>query len=235
MRREKNTETSEATRARLRMLITLALFAAIAYVSTALIRIPVVNPGFTLSYDPKDIVIVIAGFIYGPIPAVGIVIVDAFLEMITFSETGFWGFLMNVIASISFTLPAVLIYKHKRTFKGAVFGLLSGVSLAVVMMLLWNLIVTPIYTGAPRSVVAGMLPTVFLPFNLLKCSINALFAIILYKPISKALRAAKILPEPSAAPGKQKMLIPVVAGILLAIVIALTVLYSLLYPVYAAA
>ena len=80
MKKEKNTETSEATRARLRMLITLALFAAIAYVSTALIRIPVVNPGFTLSYDPKDIVIVIAGFIYGPIPAVGIVIVDAFLE-----------------------------------------------------------------------------------------------------------------------------------------------------------
>ena len=226
--------TSEATRAHLRKLITLALFAALAYALTALIRIPVVDPGFTLSYEPKDIIIVIAGFIYGPLPAAAIVIIDSLLEMITISTTGPWGFLMNVIASLSFVLPAVLIYKRRRTIKGAIIGLASSVILTVVMMMLWNLIVTPIYTGAPRAVIAGMLLTVFLPFNLLKCVINALFAILLYKPVSRALRAAKVLEEPSSAPGKQKMLVPVIAGILLVAAIALTVLYSLLYPILSA-
>ncbi len=231
---QKKMESSETVRKRLRTMITLALFAALAYALTALIRIPVVNPGFPLSYEPKDIVIVIAGFLYGPLPAAGIVVVDAFLEMITISTTGPWGFLMNVVSSLSFVLPAILIYKRKRTMTGAVWGLSASVVLTVVMMLLWNLIVTPIYTGAPRAVVAGMLLTVFLPFNLLKCTINALFAVLLYKPVSRALRAAKVLEEPSSAPGKQKMLIPVIAGILLAIAIALTVLYSLLYPVLSA-
>ena len=231
---QKKMESSETVRKRLRTMITLALFAALAYALTALIRIPVVDPGFTLSYEPKDIIIVIAGFIYGPLPAAAIVIIDSLLEMITISTTGPWGFLMNVIASLSFVLPAVLIYKRRRTIKGAIIGLASSVILTVVMMMLWNLIVTPIYTGAPRAVIAGMLLTVFLPFNLLKCVINALFAILLYKPVSRALRAAKVLEEPSSAPGKQKMLVPVIAGILLVAAIALTVLYSLLYPILSA-
>ncbi len=231
---ENKNQTSTELQKKLRTMITLALFAALAYASTALIRIPVVNPGFPLSYEPKDIIIAIAGFIYGPLPAVGIVIVDSFLEMITFSTTAFWGFLMNVISSVSFVLPAVLIYKRRRTIKGAILGLSGSVILTVVMMLLWNLIVTPIYTGAPRAVVAGMLLPVFLPFNLLKSTINALFTVLLYKPVSKALRAAKLLEEPASAPGKQKLLVPVLAGIFLVIAIALTVLYSILYPILSA-
>ena len=232
---EKKPKTSAELRNRLRTMITLALFAALAYALTALIRIPVVDPGFTLSYEPKDIIIVIAGFLFGPLPAAAIVIVDSFLEMITISSTGPWGFLMNVISSLSFVLPAVLIYKRRRTIKGAVFGLASSVVLTVIMMMLWNLIVTPIYTGAPRSVIAGMLLTVFLPFNLLKCTINALCAVLLYKPVSRALRAAKVLDEQPSSAGKPKLLIPVVAGILLVAAIALTVLYSLLYPILSAA
>ena len=58
-----------------------------------------------------------------------------------------------------------------------------------------NLLITPIYTGFPRAQVAGMIPTLLLPFNLVKGTINAALVLILYKPIRRALHAARLLPH----------------------------------------
>ena len=49
-----------------------------------------------------------------------------------------------------------------------------------------------------RSVVASMIPTLFLPFNLTKASLNASLVLILYKPVSTALKAARVLPRSSS-------------------------------------
>ena len=59
--------------------------------------------------------------------------------------------------------------------------------LAVIVMCIMNLIVTPVYMGAPRSAVAAMLPTVIIPFNLVKAGVNSLLTFILYKRISGLL------------------------------------------------
>ena len=50
-----------------------------------------------------------------------------------------------------------------------------------------NLIVTPAYTGLDRTVVIGMIPTVIIPFNLVKAGVNSLLTFILYKRISVLL------------------------------------------------
>ena len=62
-------------------------------------------------------------------------------------------------------------------------------------MILWNYLITPIYTGMDRSIIVPMLPTVFLPFNLLKGTINASLTLFLYKSVVTALRKAKLLPK----------------------------------------
>ena len=67
----------------------------------------------------------------------------------------------------------------------------------VAAMLLWNYIITPFYMGVPRETVAGMLMSVFLPFNLVKGGINAALTLLLYKPVVGALRKAG-LAEPSS-------------------------------------
>jgi hypothetical protein len=46
-----------------------------------------------------------------------------------------------------------------------------------------------------REVVASMIPTLFLPFNLTKATLNSSLVLILYKPVSKALKAANVLPQ----------------------------------------
>ena len=74
-------------------------------------------------------------------------------------------------------------------------GLTVGIITLTVVMLLWNYLITPIYMHMDRSVVAAMLPTVFLPFNLVKGGLNMALTLILYKPVVTALRKARLVPE----------------------------------------
>lgn len=173
-------------------LTTVAMLCALAYIVMFVARIPVV---LFLKYDPKDVVIVIGGFLFGPLTSFAISSVVSLVEMITVSDTGLWGLLMNILSSCSFACTAALIYKKRHTVKGAVAGLVSGVVVMAAVMLLWNYLITPIYMGYPRAAVAELLLPAFLPFNLLKGGLNAAIAMLLYKPVATALRKAGLAPE----------------------------------------
>ena len=102
---------------------------------------------------------------------------------------------MNMLATCAFCCTASFIYKRIHTKKGAVIGLSCGVVVLTVVMLLWNYLITPIYMKIDRAVVAAMLPTVFLPFNLVKGGLNMAVILLLYKPVVTALRKAHLVPE----------------------------------------
>ena len=178
-----NTQTKKMT--------TIAMLCAIAYVVMVVGRVPVV---LFLKYDPKDIIITIGGFIYGPLTALIISVIVSFLEMFTVSDTGLIGAIMNMLSSCAFACTASYIYKKKHTLSGAVYGLIAGCLLATGVMLLWNYFITPIYLGYPREAVAKLLIPAFLPFNLLKGSLNGSFTLILYKPLVTALRKSNLVP-----------------------------------------
>jgi len=185
-----SSQSQPMSHSKLKKLIVLGLFAAIAFVATALLRIPMIS---FLKYDPKDIIIVICGFIMGPSAALLVSAIVSLIEMVTVSTTGFWGLVMNILSTCSFACTASFIYKKKRTLSGAITGLAVGCAVMIVMMLAWNYLVTPIYQGVPREAVAAMLIPVFLPFNALKGSINAAMTLIIYKPVSVALSKAGFL------------------------------------------
>ena len=176
---------------RLKKLVTLAMLSAIAYMAMFLFRIPIV---LFLKYDPKDTVIAIAGFLYGPVSALCVSLVVSAVEMFTTSETGWIGFIMNVLSSCAFVCPAAYLYSRKRTIRRAAVGLGLGVVLVTLVMCLWNYIMTPIYMGYPRAAVAELLLPAFIPFNLLKAGLNTALTLLLYKPVNTALRQAKLLP-----------------------------------------
>ena len=155
---------------KMKKLTVLAMLSAIAYVAVALLRFPVV---LFLSYEPKDVVIAIGGFLYGPLAALGISLVVSFIEMLTISSTGWIGFVMNFLSSAAFAGTAALLYRKKRTQGSAIAGLFGGALLMTVLMLLWNYLITPLYMHTARADVAAMLVPVFLPFNLLKGCLNA--------------------------------------------------------------
>ena len=180
-----------------RFMAAVAMFSAVSFVAVLVSKVIPNVAGF-LSYEPKDAVIVIAGLLYGPLTSVLISLIVSFIEMITISSTGPYGFLMNVVSTCAFAVPAAWYYQKHRTQKDAVIGLVIGVLTMAAAMLLWNYIITPFYMGVPRATVAGMLMTVFLPFNLVKGGINAGLTLLLYKPVVNALRAAG-LAQPSSS------------------------------------
>ena len=187
-----------------KQLVTLAMLSAIAYAVMFMSKaLPSVN-GF-LDFDFKDVIICVGGFIYGPLAAALMSILVTFIELVTISSTGLWGFLMNCLATCAFCCTACYVYKKRHTQRGAVLGLALGVVCLVVVMLLWNFLITPIYTGYPREVVTAMLLPVFLPFNLAKGGMNMAVTLLLYKPIVTALRRAKLAPpsHSQGQPGKK--------------------------------
>ena len=172
-----------------------AMFTALSFVSVLLTEVIPKVEGF-LSYEPKDAVIVIAGLMLGPVSSVIMAFLVSFIEMITISSTGPYGFLMNVISTTAFVLPPTIMYRKDRTKKNAVTGLVIGVICMIICMLLWNYIITPLYMNVDRSVVVGMMLPVFLPFNLTKGGMNACITLLLYKPVVTALRKTNLI-EPS--------------------------------------
>lgn len=183
-----------------KQITTTAMLCAIAYVVVVVGRIPVV---LFLKYDPKDIVITLGGLIWGPLTSCIVSVIVSLIEMVTISDNGIIGLIMNILSTCSFACTAAFIYKKMRTLKGAVIGLVAGSLAMTAVMLLWNYLITPIYMGYPRQAVAELLIPAFLPFNLLKAGLNAGFTFLLYKPVTTALRKAGYL-EDSTSTGQSK-------------------------------
>lgn len=174
---------------RIRRMVMIAMFTAIAYVTMLFIHIQV---GF-LTMDVKDAVITLCGLFFGPVSALFISVLVPVLELFTTSETGVYGLIMNIIGSVSFTVVVALFYKWKKTIWGAVAGLLSGAGIMTAVMMVANLFITPYYMGTTMEAVRGLIPTLLLPFNLLKGVINVGVVLLLYKPLSRALHKIGIL------------------------------------------
>lgn len=203
-------------------LVLLAMLAAMAYVIVSLVRIPVV---LFLKYEPKDVVITIGGFLLGPMAAFITSLVVSLLEMVTISETGPIGCLMNLISTCAFSCTAAFIYKRKHTLSGAVSGLAVGGVFMVILMLLWNWLITPLYMGVERSVVEGMLLPAFLPFNTLKAGLNSALILLLYKPLVTGLRKTGLVDTGSSQSGSSKISIYLLgAGLLATCIVLLLVL-----------
>ena len=173
-------------------LVGIAVFSALAFVVALVCQVIPPIAGF-LSLDFKDAVIAMASFIYGPISAVLIALIAAFIELVTVSTTGWYGFVMNFLSSAVFSLTASLIYRKFKSINGALVSFISAVIATVGVMLLLNIFVTPLYmaeVGIPldREGVIAMIPKILLPFNLSKALLNSALAMLLYKPVSNAMR-----------------------------------------------
>ena len=175
----------------------IAIFSSLAVVAALVCKVIPPVAGF-LSLDAKDSVIAIASFVYGPISAVAIAFIASFIEFISFSTTGWYGFIMNFASSATFSLCASVIYKKWRTLNGALVGFITAIAATTATMLMLNIFVTPIYmksVGIPMDMagVIAMIPKILLPFNFAKTLLNSSIAMLIYKPMSLALKRMKLV------------------------------------------
>lgn len=204
-------------------LVGIAMFAALAYGVTFVFRIPVMF----LTFDAKDTMITIAALMYGPISGVIISLLAALLELITISGTGVYGFIMNFASSAAFSATAALIYKYKRNASGAIISFYAASVVMVSVMMCLNIFVTPYYMGVSTKTVMDLIPKLFFPFNLAKALLNSALAMMLYKPVTVAMRRAGLLKgQGKMQINRSSIAIYITAAVTLAIAIVLFVVLT---------
>lgn len=180
----------------------IAMFSALAAVlETIQVPVPFAPPFYKLDF--AELPVLIGGFAMGPVPAVLIAVVKNLLKMlINGTSTYYVGELGNIIGSCMFSVPAALIYSRHKTKRTAMIALAVGVVCAVLGAIFVNCFITlPFYAkvafGGMENIIAmgtKINPAitnlymfallVIVPFNLLKCSLNAIVTTLVYKHVS---------------------------------------------------
>ena len=166
----------------------LAMMTAVSVVLLLIIRLPF-PPAPFLVYDPADVPIYITAFAFGPAAGLIVTLIVCLIQAFMLGGDGLYGFLMHFVATGIVAVVIGLMYAKSKTKKRAIAALVTGVIVATAVMCVMNLIITPLYMGAPRSAVVAMLPTAIIPFNLLKAGLNSVLTFILYKRVSGFLHS----------------------------------------------
>lgn len=206
-----------------RKMTVVAMLTALGYLCMLVFRFKV---GF-LTFDIKDAVLAIASLLYGPLTGIFASAAVALLELVTVSDTGVYGLIMNFLSSATFTGVVGLIYKYKHSLSGAVIGVITAALSVTAVMLLANLFITPYYMGVPRGEVVKMLGTLLLPFNLTKSFFNASLVLIIYKPSTLVFRKTGLLRKADSAQyrfGLKTVLLMVSSAIVLTLVLLFFIL-----------
>lgn len=175
----------------------IGLFTALAFVVSVVLPIKV----SFLTLDFKDAISTICGMFFGPVAGIVCAAIVPFIEF-TYSDTGVYGLIMNLISSLTFVGISTLIYKYKKTLVGAVLGLATASIATVAVMLLANLFITPYYMGVTQDAVIELIPKLILPFNLIKTVLNSSITMLFYKPVSRVLKRMGITKRSSETEGE---------------------------------
>ncbi len=212
---------------RAKTICSLAMLTALAVAADLFLRLPNIS-GF-LTYEPKDVILTIGAFIYGPVYGLVMALITCTVEMFTVSTTGPIGLLMNFLSSAVFIGVSSVIYHRKKTISRAIIGLVSGSLSMIVIMLLWNYIMTPIYMGVPREAVLAMFPTVLIPFNAIKAGLNSALVLFLYKGAVTALRKSGLVAERESSDNENKRMNTVIIAVVSALLVATMLLVLLIF------
>jgi len=205
----------------IRTIVAVGVFSALAYVCCVLFHF---KASF-LTFDLKDAVMTVGAMFFGPVYGIAMSLVVATIEAVTISDTGPYGFIMNLISSSVFVGVGSLIYCKWRTMKGAVVGMASAAILTVTVMMAANLLITPYYMNVSLDTVKGLIPALLLPFNATKAVFNASVVFLIYKPVATAVRNAGFVPagndramvSSSAGPKKTRQIITTCISLAVAI------------------
>ncbi len=212
----------------IRKMTLLAVFTAMAYAVTFAFRI---NVSF-LTFDAKDAIVGIAAMIFGPASGAIISLLVATIEQITVGDTGFWGWLMDFASTATFSVVAGYIYSKRRNVSGVAISLSTAVISTVTVMMLCNLLITPIYMKVELTQVVDLIPTLLFPFNLTKSVLNAGVVLALYKPLITALRAARLLPRTENAAGGTKQSFWSMRSLIFILIAIVLISASIIYMIF---
>lgn len=159
----------------------ISVLTAMSVVLVSFLHFPVLPAVPFLEYDAADVPILICTFLFGVPSGLIMTVAVSVIQAFCFGGNGIIGCTMHILSTGGFVLIAGLFYRKKRTFKSAATGMLTGIVFWVVEMTLWNILITPLYMGVPRSVLVKDYLGWIALFNVIKPVINCALTILLYK------------------------------------------------------
>lgn len=192
-----------------------AIFAAISII---LYCVPFLK--FSVPFFPSfleihfdEIPALIAGFAYGPLSGFFVIFIKTIAKL-PFTNTACVGELADFIYSCAFIIPASFAYKKMHSFKGAIFSILIGIGIQVVVScFVTTYLILDFYSfmyHLPLETILGMcqainpnvsslgmpfLLMVALPFNLFKDAIVGIVTILVYKKLHTLIDKIQITKE----------------------------------------
>lgn len=142
-----------------------------------------------LSVHLDEIPAFIAGFSYGPLAGTLVLIIRTLIKL-PLSSTGMIGELADVIYSIAFVIPAVLIYRRNKSFKNAIIALVVANFIQILVATAGNyFFVYDLYNGFYGGLPFNKLDFVAVipPFNLIKNTIVIVITLLIYKSIRRTV------------------------------------------------
>jgi len=186
-----------------KQMVRVAIFGALSGIFYIFIKFPVPFLPSFLEFHFDEIPAFIASFAYGPLVGLLVLVVKTIIKLPLTSTLGV-GELSDLIFSIAFIMPASLIYKRHRNFKGVITGLLIGTIFQLGVSLVANVYVTiPFYLKVmeyPEAAILGMCKAAnpkitnirwsygflaVLPFNAIKDAAVIVLTIFTYKSVHK--------------------------------------------------
>ena len=186
-------------------MVKIAILSAIS-VLIMLLEFPLPFAPTFYELDLSEAVILMGGFDMGPLSAVIMELLKNLLNLlINGTITAGVGEFANFVMGCALVVPASIIYKYRKTFKGALTGLIVGtVSLGVIGCFVNYFVMIPAYVklaNFPLDAIIGaagernaavdslwkMIIFAVAPFNLIKGVACSILNLLLYKRLSRIL------------------------------------------------
>ncbi len=189
-----------------REIVTIGMLGAIAVVLMLFeVPLPFAPPFYEIDFS--EVPVLIGCFALGPIAGMLIELIKILLNLlINGTATAGVGEFANFCIGCSFCIPAGIIYKRKKTKKGAMIGLISGTLIMTFLGCFINAyIMLPTYAKAFKIPIEGLIEMgtkvnasitdlftfvmfAVVPFNLLKGILVSIIVILIYKKISPIIK-----------------------------------------------
>lgn len=184
-----------------RNVVFMGMFGALAAVLMLFeFPLPFIAPSF-YGLDLAEVPILVGSFALGPLAGMVMEFVKILIKLVLKpTSTGFVGEFANIVVGCALVLPAGLVYRFKKTKKGAVAGMIAGtITMSVVGVVINALVMLPFYSnfmpleniiaaGAAINPAVSNIWTFAIicvgPFNIIKGVVVSLITALVYKRIS---------------------------------------------------
>lgn len=163
-----------------REIVIIGLLGALAFLLMATFSIPILPHAQYLRFEPGEVPGLLAVYLLGPVAGVLVNGIKGTIYFL-FRATSIFGPISDFLASGSFAIILGWIYRSCKGKGAFVYALLFANIGRVLIMIPVNIIILGLQFGMDKGKVMSLMLPAIIPFNIIKSTLNSIFAHIIIK------------------------------------------------------